>query len=168
MRKRGLFGARVTAMHLIPVVMMVLGLSASSPALAIPLPGDYAFTSGLTGTFRVEGSGAAGHLTVWEINDPTSFLVHWSNTQLLPAGMQSEIINDSSTFRTSDFGHYFLTLDWSTGQWTNFHSIGQETHIGDFTYQRRADIPEPTTVLLLGVGLIAAGLMRKSVVRRRD
>jgi hypothetical protein len=31
-----------------------------------------------------------------------------------------------------------------------------------------AEVPEPATVLLLGSGLVAAGLMRKSVVRRKD
>jgi len=121
---------------------------------AIPSPGDYAFTSGLTGTFHVEGTGSAGHLTAWEIDDPTASTIHWSNTMLLPAGLQVEVTNDSSTFETNEFGHYFFTLNWLTGQWTDYASASEETHVGGFTYEGRTAVPEPSSL-----GLVASALL---------
>ena len=134
-------------------LMMFFGVLASaSSSYAIPTAGIYAFTSGPNGTFVSDGL----QLTAWEIDDPATSTRHWSNTTLLPAGLQFVNINDTSTFKTNEFGHYFFTLDWANGTWIDTSTIPTEEILatGDFTYEARAGVPEPSSLGLLVSGLV--------------
>ena len=134
---------------------LVVGYVVLAPAAshAIPSAGTYGFTSGLNGAFTSDGS----QLTAWEIDDPYDTNIHWSNTKLFPNGLQDININDTSTFITNNFGHYFFTIDWINGTWTDMTTLPSQNIVaaGDFTYEGRTVVPEPGTASLLVLGLLA-------------
>lgn len=122
-----------------------------TPAHAIPVQGDYLFTSGLTGTFSSDGS----KVTIWDFIDP--FNVHWT-----AADGPSQVFLNNASFLSLSNKTNFVVLDWSSFIARVVGPNGNSATI--FTIDSaQTPIPEPSSGLLLlaGLGLLAAYGLRQ-------
>lgn len=142
------------------------------------------------GNWSVTSDGRVSKNGTWNGVIRSSFSVSRDNTFTLGLGA-SAIADGSKTYApgsnttvvsNADFSHTMIWLG-ITGV-RAFDSLGNEVPLPpdfylpligqdsgfDYWYSAAApaSVPEPATGLLLGSGLVAAGLIRKSVVRRRD
>lgn len=71
---------------------------------------------------------------------------------------------DSAGYRTEtiDAGVYMKVVQLGTGGWESYAGAGENSEITGEALWGIAAIPEPTTALLLGLGLTALGLRRRS------
>ena len=130
------------------------------PSHAIPVAGNYEFTSGLTGTFTSNGT----QLTSWSFTDPLDSLWHitWNPTV-------RTISNNPSLFEQGDFfGGRFgvlifnVKIDWNSN---HFDARRLDTTItppidgslnGIYSFTPAGSpVPEPSTFGLLVAGLVA-------------
>lgn len=126
-------------MGLLLTVVLIL---TSAPAEAIPVAGNYLFTSGLSGSFTSNGSS----LTAWSIDD--LFFNNWSHTiplQLVPT-------NEARNFFTH-FSTESLAIDWVHNEYVSASSLGLELNAFTIT-SASTPVPEPNSALLLGLGLL--------------
>lgn len=139
------------------VLGLVLGLAITamtpSSSHAIPTAGDYIFTSGPTGTFTSSGT----DLTAWSITD--LFGKTWSNLDnslTLQANGPDvfEQIGDPSTLNGVP---ELLRIVWTdlTTQHAGKMASGccVATAPIPFTYTRVTSVPEPASLILVGLGL---------------
>ena len=143
--------------HMLMSVMVVVVFSAllavSAPsAHAIPIAGDYTFTSGLIGTFTSNGN----ELTAWDITDP--FGVSYVGTSPTDSDFnEPQIFRD---YQLSPF--YVFTIRWDPNSSVSFQSTAltaSHTTILDvrrgqaFYEPAPAGVPEPSSGLLVLAGL---------------
>ena len=129
---------------------------------AIPVAGDYVFTSGLTGTFTSDGT----RLTAWTITGSygVTFIGNNPNdaSQSGPSFLDSLVSLDPGTHTipsTFFLGITYLTVGSSLintvaylEDWGNFvHGSAGHIRQGTATYTR---VPEPSSTLLAGLGLL--------------
>ncbi len=113
---------------------------AASPAEAIPVAGDYLFTSGLTGTFTSTGSS----LSAWEIQfGPAA----WSNLSSIIVFQNNADIFENDSFLTFDSLH----LDWRVNRYI-IPTRGLAE--GSFSFSPVSSVPEPGTGLLVVTGIL--------------
>ena len=131
---------------------VILGLCLSlfilgpTPAQAIPVAGDYMFTSGLTGTFTSDGS----QLTQWAITDTNSYL--WSNTDV----SQLEVLNNSFQFwyNNGDLTRS-INISWSGPSVCNVRGGGCESPDNVPISYQSASVTIPGTVGPFALGFLA-------------
>lgn len=133
-----------------------------TPSFAIPIRGDYQFTSGLTGTFTSD----RGHLTVWHFKD--DFGVLWDNND----STEKVAFNDADVLalqfkRTNSQATIagFLTINWFpfNGEAIEAQAVqpvnglGTNTnHVVPISWQLANGVnavPEPSPALLVLTGL---------------
>jgi PEP-CTERM motif len=139
---------------LITVLAVSALLTLSPPtAHAIPIAGDYVFTSGLTGTFTSDGTS----LTTWSFNLVSTPVV-WTDSDVA----QQQVFNNSNNFwfddpRVGGSGGSSINLHWPQFLYTYGSSDGSFDLSGLFTWQPAtpSSVPDPSSVVLLGIGLIA-------------
>ena len=130
---------------------LVFGVTTITPATshAIPVAGDYTFTSGFTGTFTSNGNA----LTVWSFSVPST-IVRWtdSDPSVRPATNGNTIF-----FAATQAGD--VRIDWSSNSFTarlNLTAGGIGSFDGPFNYQPAINgtVPESSSAALTGVGLL--------------
>ena len=129
------------------------GIAAVAPtnSYAIPVAGNYAFTSGLTGTFTSDGS----KLTVWDIVGPLGGNFVTGST----------VLNNSLAFTQGVFPS--LAIVWNlnpnvlTGAFTEV-KVGAFPAKGTFGFRA---VPEASTIVLGALGFV--GVMAFSWRRRQ-
>lgn len=128
---------------------LVCGVTTITPATshAIPVAGDYTFTSGFTGTFTSNGNA----VTVWSFSVPST-IVLWtdSDPSVRPATNGNTIF-----FAATQAGD--VRIDWSNTSFTarlNLTAGGIGSFDGPFSYQLATNgtVPEPSSAVLTGVG----------------
>ena len=133
----------ITCLLAVGAVSALLTL-APPAAHAIPVAGDYEFTSGLTGTFTSDGNS----LTAWSFRDPLTSVL-WRNND------PSIQVNDNNEYGlllgTSFFGA--LQLSWGFGI---VHVAPPNVFATyDITFKKPSEnVPEPSAGLLLLAGLV--------------
>lgn len=130
---------------------LVCGVTTITPATshAIPVAGDYTFTSGFTGTFTSNGNA----LTVWSFSVPST-IVLWtdSDPSVRPATNGNTIF-----FAATQAGD--VRIDWSNTSFTarlNLTAGGIGSFDGPFSYQPAINgtVTESSSAALTGVGLL--------------
>lgn len=132
---------------------LMVGVAAVTPtkSYAIPLAGNYAFTSGLTGTFTSDGS----KLTGWDIVGPLGGHFVTGST----------LFNNSLVFTQGAIPS--LAIAWNlnqnilTGGFTEV-KVGALPKVGTFAF---GAVPEASTMVLGALGLV--GLFAFSWRRRQ-
>lgn len=130
---------------------LVFGVTTITPATshAIPVAGDYTFTSGVTGTFTSNGNA----LTVWSFSVPST-IVLWTDSD---PSVRPTTNDDTIFFAATQVGD--VRIDWSSNSFTarlNLTAGGIGSFDGPFSYQLATNgtVPEPSSVVLTGVGLL--------------
>jgi len=128
-------------------------ICAPAPAHAIPVAGDYEFTSGLTGNFTSDGS----QLTSWNFSDPVGSMI-WSNTS---SSFQNVSVNNTSSFASNiNVGgitnYYYISLLWDNGSYSFFLDSVKPIQLqGTATWQVTTAVVEPSPMWLVAMGLLA-------------
>lgn len=143
--------------HVLMSVMVVVVLSALSgvaapSAHAIPIAGDYTFTSGLVGTFTSNGN----ELTAWHITDP--FGISYAGTSPTDSDF-----NEPQIFRDYQFSPFYVfAMRWDQNMSVSFqstaldaaHTTILDVRRGQASYEAAsAGVPEPSSGLLVLAGL---------------
>ena len=152
----------ITCLLAVGAVSALLTLSPPT-AHAIPVAGDYVFTSGLTGTFTSTGTS----LSAWNFGEVGSVLVY-NNTN----GSQIVNLNNALQFRAAiNPSIQEIEINWNPlsapGQAgiVDYQNGGQvRPYI--YTYTPVTAVPEPPTVVLQGLALAVLALMG-SIRRQR-
>jgi hypothetical protein len=132
---------------------------ASGPVHAIPMAGNYAFTSGFTGVFTSDGS----KLTAWDFKDPSNY--HWSDRITVDREPIIVHANDANGFGANvhnrilynevnlEYGHtnpFAFRYDFVNNR--DDSGIGSGSGMG--TFQVNSSVPIPSTFLPFVVGLL--------------
>ena len=153
--------------------LLTAGLVAPNGSAAVPIAGEYVFTSGLTGTFTSDGN----QLTAWSIDDPNTDVV-WSSANTLQEVTSNIDLQFVTRFdsggeagTTSRLELVWDDLSFATIIRPNGSNGEDELRIdsGVIAFDsRRASVPEPSSLLsvLMGVALLAAYAMRQRRVVR--
>lgn len=130
---------------------LVFGVTTITPATshAIPVAGDYAFTSGFTGTFTSNGNA----VTIWSFSVPST-IVLWTDSD---PSVRPTTNDNTIFFAATQAGD--VRIDWSSNSFTarlNLTAGGIGSFDGPFSYQLATNgtVPEPSSVVLAGVGLL--------------
>jgi hypothetical protein len=130
------------------------GWKYSPPAThAIPVAGDYEFTSVLVGTFSRDGTA----LTVWHFSVPTTSTV-WTHTDVDTFGANTP--NQFFRYIQSPIRNTSINIPWREhvvgGQSYYIHDGPTGQFSGPLAYKPSAAVPEPSGLSLLwgGLGLL--------------
>jgi hypothetical protein len=140
----------------------VLGfvIVASEPVHAIPMAGNYAFTSGFTGIFTSDGS----KLTAWDFRDPSNY--HWSDRITVDRNLDILVnANDANGFSADRLNsHLFNRVDLEYSHtnpsafrysFFNFEAPpGSTNGSGIGTFHIASSVPIPSTFLPFVAGLL--------------
>lgn len=123
----------------VTVLSLLGGVAVVAPtaSYALPLPGDYVFTSGLTGTFTSDGA----KLTAWDIAGPLGGHFTTGKTAL----------NDSDLFITL-LERPSLSLIWADAKFFE-DTVTGALSTNTFTFSSTA-VPEASTIILGVLGLV--------------
>ena len=136
---------------------LVLASFAFFPATsqAIPVAGNYLLTSGLTGTFTSDGN----KLTAWAITD--AFNIVWTPTTTFSSAV---LVNGADEFiqGQDQLPLHGLIIDWTLNEATSFNIF--DFNISTITYKVVSNVPEPSGLALVGLGL---GVLALYGVRQR-
>ena len=169
------------------ILLMACLLAVTGSASAVPITGSLGFTGAytiaggtsldnLTGinitgnsatvTGVVGGTFAAAGISVGQTAFYNNFTLGGSTTNLWSIGgfsfdLTSMVINYQATNLLALSGSGIITstnsnLDPTSGGWTFTANSGG----GNFTFSS-STVPEPTTAMLLGIGLLGVGALRK-------
>lgn len=130
---------------------LVFGATTVIPATsyAIPVAGDYTFTSGFTGTFMSNGNA----LTIWSFSVPST-IVLWTDSD---PSVRPTTNDNTIFFAATQAGD--VRIDWSSNSFTarlNLTAGGIGSFGGPFSYQSvtNGTVPEPSSAVLTGLGLL--------------
>ena len=140
-----------TSLMAVSAVSALLTLTAPA-AHAIPVAGDYEFTSGLVGTFTSDGN----QLTAWDFYASIVPQMHWRND-----GATQVLDNNIHFFQARLLPGYFIGLSWpipgilprpafNTGIFSNSYS----SILFSYETAPTTSVPEPSAGLLLLAGLV--------------
>lgn len=142
------------------VLGFVIIIMTSGPVHAIPMAGNYAFTSGFTGIFTSDGT----KLTAWDFRDPSNY--HWSDRIIID---RNEIVlvhaNDANGFGANLHNRHLLNeVDLQYSQtnssafrysFFNFSAPpGNNNGSGIGTFHVASSVPIPSTFLPFVLGLL--------------
>lgn len=126
---------------------LCLALSATTPtpSHAIPVAGDYIFTSGLTGTFTSTGTA----LSDWSISHPILGTLTPSTPSMFGLNDEREFASYKSPGNANG-----LTIFWDFSEAAVRVNSGDTLTLFTFTtVTPPAGVPEPSSVVLMGLGL---------------
>ena len=136
------------------VIVLGLGISlaiaatTSTPSYAIPVAGEYLFTSGLTGTFTSTGTG----LINWNITDDLGNVWTTSTPSVRLTSNDATLFVVQTTLAPSSA----LVIRWDPSLFST-RAVRGLPPIRPFTFVKATPVPEPSGFVLvsLGLGLLA-------------
>jgi hypothetical protein len=151
---------------LVSVFSALLTFASPLTSHAIPIAGNYMFTSGLTGTFTSDGN----QLTTWNFTDPLDSIlpVTWDSSsplKFVSSNTPTSFLQEESGRIVGGPGTFFLyqvSIDWTSNQFNanrfddSFAPPIDEVFNGTYSFAPATGnpVPEPSTFGLLAIGLV--------------